>query len=69
VYVTAATHDPTYQETVFFFQECKKQGVRVDMKEWVGMPHFFWIIPSLPKSAEFMAAWNEKLRGMIAEAS
>jgi versiconal hemiacetal acetate esterase len=65
VYATAMTHDPTYQETVFFYEECKKQGVKADLVEWSGLPHFFWSMPGMQKSREYMEIWNEKLQGMI----
>jgi len=64
-YVTAATNDPTYPETVFFYEECKKQGVETDFAEWSGFPHYFWIVPGIEKSSEYMDTWNEKLRSMI----
>lgn len=54
---------------MFFYEECKEQGVAADLEEWVGMPHFFWVIPTLAKSQEFMRVWNEKLKAMIANAS
>lgn len=60
------TRIPTHQETVFFYEECKKQGVDAELVEYVGWPHFFWILPMLAKSAEFMEVWCEKLRKMIA---
>ena len=41
VYVAACTKDPTHQETVFFYEECKKQGVKAELVEWAGWPHFF----------------------------
>jgi acetyl esterase/lipase len=68
VHVVATTQDPTYQETVFFYEECIKQGVEADLGEWVGLPHLFWIVPALPISIEFMEAWNGKLKDMIAKA-
>jgi hypothetical protein len=43
----------------------KKQGVKADLVEWEGFPHFFWIIPMLKETAKFMDVWNEKLRGLI----
>lgn len=68
VYIAATTKDPTYPETMFFADKCQEGGVDVDVVEWVGMPHFFHLIPS-PKSTEFMKTWNDKLQGMIAKAS
>lgn len=65
-YIAAPTKDPTHQETLFFYEECKKQGVKAELVEWVGMPHFFWTLPMLQKSQDFMRVWNEKLRAMIA---
>lgn len=65
IYITAMTNDPSYPETIFFYEECKKQGVEVDLVEWSGFPHFFWIVPGLEKSREYINTWNEKLRGMI----
>jgi acetyl esterase/lipase len=64
-YIAAPTKDPTHQETVFLYEEMKKQGVRADLVEWEGFPHFFWIIPMLKETAKFMDVWNEKLRGLI----
>ena len=63
--VIATEKDPTFQETVWLYEEMKKQGVEAELAEWKGMPHFFWIIPMLKKSSEFLDAWNEKLRGLI----
>ena len=65
VYVAACTKDPTHQESVFFYEECKKQGVDAELVEWVGWPHFFWILPMLPKSADFMEVWCKKLGQMM----
>jgi hypothetical protein len=39
--------------------------VDAELVEWKGMPHFFWIIPILSKSKEFMEVWNAKLKGLI----
>lgn len=59
------TNDPTYQDTVFFYEECKKQGVEAELVEWPGLPHFFWSLPGMQKSREYMDIWNERLRVMI----
>jgi acetyl esterase/lipase len=67
-YIAACTKDPTHQETLFFYEECKKNGVTAELVEWVGLPHFFWAVPMLKKSQEFMTVCNEKLRMMIAAA-
>ena len=64
-YVAATTKDPTHQETVWLYEEMKKGGVKADLVEWEGWPHFFWIVPGLKGSEKFMEVWNEKLRGMI----
>ena len=53
------------RETVWFYEELKEKGVDAELVEWKGMPHFFWIIPILSKSKEFMEVWNAKLRGLI----
>ncbi|KAK5312382.1 hypothetical protein LTR70_008224 [Exophiala xenobiotica] len=63
-YIAACTKDPTHQDTLFFSEECKKQGVAADYVEWVGMPHFFWSLPMLKKSQEFMSTWSKKLKDM-----
>jgi len=68
-YLAAPTKDPTHQETVFFAEELTAQGVKADLVEWEGWPHFFWILPMLKKSSEFMEVWNEKLSGMMRLAS
>lgn len=67
IYLAATTKDPTYPETTFFAEKCREGGVDLDLVEWVGLPHFFHVIPT-PKSAEFMQTWNDKLKGMIAKA-
>jgi acetyl esterase/lipase len=63
------TNDPSHSETVFFYEECQKQGVEVDLVEREGLPHFFWIVPGMEKSREYQDIWNEKLRGLIAQAA
>jgi acetyl esterase/lipase len=68
-YIASSTKDPTHQETVFFYEEMKKQGRPAELIEWEGWPHFFWIVPMLAESKKFMDVWNEKLRGMIRGAS
>lgn len=68
VYLAACTKAPTHQDTIFFSEECKKQGVNVEMDQWVGWPHFFWILSMLPVSSEFMKFWCRKLKGMVAKA-
>lgn len=67
VYIAATTKDPMFPETMFFAETCREANVDLDLVEWVGMPHFFHIIPT-PKSAEFMKTWNDKLKKMIAMA-
>ncbi|KAK6381504.1 hypothetical protein LTS17_004562 [Exophiala oligosperma] len=67
-YIIATSVDPTYYETLFFYEELKKNGVDVELGHYVGWPHYFWIDPSLPKSKEFMEKWNSKLREMVAAA-
>lgn len=67
-YIAVCSKDPVHQEGLFFYEECKKQGVSAELAEWIGMPHFFWVVPMLNKSQEFMQLWNEKLRAMIADA-
>jgi len=64
-YIAAPTADPTYQETRFFYEELKKKGVKAELVEWVGWPHYFWVIPMFAKSKEFMDVWNAQLRRMI----
>ncbi|KAJ9616547.1 hypothetical protein H2200_000266 [Cladophialophora chaetospira] len=64
-YIAATTADPTYQETRFFYEELKKKGVKAELVEWVGWPHYFWILPMFAKSNEFMDVWNAQLRRMI----
>jgi acetyl esterase/lipase len=66
MYIPACEKDPTYQETLFFYEECKKQGVDAEFKVWKGLPHFFWGIPQLKKSQEFMEVWCQKLDEMLA---
>jgi len=48
-----------------FVRENEKLASRMEWKSWV---HFFWIIPTSAKSAEFMKAWNEKMKVLIENA-
>lgn len=65
MHIAATTADPTYMETLSFYQECKSQGVKATLKEWIGLPHFFWIIPMLSESKVFMDEWCEVLKNMM----
>ncbi|ETN36202.1 uncharacterized protein HMPREF1541_08479 [Cyphellophora europaea CBS 101466] len=68
-YIAACTNDPTYQETMFFYEECKKHGVVVEVKEFVGWPHFFWGIPTLAATEVFQSVWCQKLNEMLETAA
>jgi acetyl esterase/lipase len=66
MYIPACEKDPTFQESLFFYEECKKQGVDAEFQEWKGLPHFFWGIPTMKKSQDFMDVWCHKLNEMLA---
>jgi hypothetical protein len=65
VYIAAPTKDACHQECLFFYDECVKQGVQVEFREWKGWPHFFWAVPVLRESRVFMEVWCEKLKEML----
>jgi hypothetical protein len=58
------------RETVWFYEEMKKQGSRVRGGsrgvEGMAAP---WSVPGLRGSEKFMGVWNEKLRGVIKSAA
>lgn len=66
-YIAACTKDPTHQETLFFYDVCKKHGVAVELVEWKGLPHYFWVLPMLSKSEEFLRVWVDKVRDMVGQ--
>lgn len=67
--MTAGTNDATYQETIFFYEECRKHGVCVELEEFVGWPHFFWIVPGLKGTDDFLRLWCQKMDEYLAAAA
>lgn len=66
VWLAAPTKDPTYHEMLMFFDKLKKEGVDVTMEEAKGYPHFFWMLPMMQKSQEFLNTWAGVVRDMVA---
>ena len=64
-YLAACTKDPTYDETFILHDKLKKLGNDVSLAVWDGYPHFFWMLPMLQKSKEFMARWAEEVRRLV----
>jgi hypothetical protein len=47
-----------------FYDKLQKEGVDVSAEVCVGYPHFFWMLPMLQKSQEFMGVWAEHVKKM-----
>jgi hypothetical protein len=44
----------------------QKLGVNSSFEVVKGFPHFFWMLPMMAKSQEFMSKWAEEIRQMVA---
>lgn len=64
-YLAACTKDATYDETFILHDKLKELGNDVSLAVWDGYPHFFWMLPMLQKSKEFMARWVEEVRRLV----
>ncbi|OCL07406.1 alpha/beta-hydrolase [Glonium stellatum] len=64
-YLAACTKDPTYDETCILHDRLEKLGNDSALAVWEGYPHFFWVLPMLGKSGEFMAGWAEEVRRLV----
>jgi hypothetical protein len=52
---------------LIFYDKLQKEGVDVSLEVCKGYPHFFWMLPMLAKSQEFMRIWAERVREMVPE--
>jgi acetyl esterase/lipase len=59
------TKDPTYDEMLMFHDKLQKEGVDVSAEVYKGYPHFFWMLPMLKKSGEFLDEWAKQVRDMV----
>ena len=66
-WLAACTKDPTHDEMLMFYDKLQKEGVDVKLEVCKGYPHFFWMLPMLGKSQEFMGIWAERVREMVAD--
>jgi acetyl esterase/lipase len=65
-WIVACSKDPTHDEMLMFTDKLKKEGIDVSLEVCEGYPHFFWMLPMLQKSQEFMGKWVEQIRQMVA---
>jgi acetyl esterase/lipase len=66
-WLVACSKDPTYDEMLMFHHRLQQEGVDVQLEICKGYPHFFWMLPMLEKSQEFMKMWTDRVREMVSE--
>ena len=53
-YFANCEFDPMRDDTTVMVKALKEAGVPVKHDYWEGLPHYFWIFPSLPESQGFV---------------
>jgi versiconal hemiacetal acetate esterase len=66
-YLVACGKDPTHDELLMLRDEIAVQGANVELKVYEGYPHFFFIVPTLKASAEFLDILVRKIQKLVLE--
>jgi hypothetical protein len=45
--------------------EMKEQGCKIELKEYKGYPHFFFVVPMLKASQEYLDDIVKHIQGMV----
>lgn len=53
-YVVTCEVDPLRDDGAILAESLRSNGVRVKHDHYEGLPHMFWMFPSLPETSEFM---------------
>jgi versiconal hemiacetal acetate esterase len=61
-YLVACGKDPTHDEILMSRDEMASRGCRVGLREYSGYPHFFFIVPMLKASGEYLDDIVAKIR-------
>lgn len=64
-FLVACGKDPTHDEILMLRNEMEAQGARVELKVYEGYPHFFFIVPMLKASAEYLDVLVRKIRELV----
>ena len=68
-YLVACGKDPTHDEIFMLRDEMTAQGCEVKLREYKGYPHFFFIVPMLRASQEYLDDIVAKIREMVISSS
>jgi versiconal hemiacetal acetate esterase len=66
-YLVACGKDPMHNEILMLRDEMEAQGASVELKVYEGYPHFFFIVPTLKASAEYLDGIVAKIRELVVE--
>jgi versiconal hemiacetal acetate esterase len=66
-YLVACGKDPTYDEILMLRDEMEAQGAHVELKVYEEYPHFFFIVPTLKASAEYLDVLVTKIKELVIE--
>ncbi|VUC23951.1 unnamed protein product [Clonostachys rosea] len=64
-YIVTCENDPLRDDGKLLSSALTASGVAVDTKHFDGLPHCFWIIPSLPESELFLQAFIQRVKQAI----
>jgi versiconal hemiacetal acetate esterase len=64
-YLVACDKDPMYNETLMLRDEMAARGCRVELREYKGYPHFFFIVPILKASQVYLDDVVAKIRELV----
>lgn len=64
-YLVACDKDPTHDEVMMLNAEMKELGCKVDLKLYKGYPHFFFIMPLLKASQEYLEDIVKHIQEMV----
>jgi versiconal hemiacetal acetate esterase len=64
-YLVACGKDPTHDEILMLRDEMIEQGCQVECREYQGYPHFFFIVPILKASQEYLDNIVVKIQEMV----
>jgi versiconal hemiacetal acetate esterase len=64
-YLVMCDKDPTHDEIKILNDEMTQQGCKVELKEYEGYPHFFFIVPMLKASQNYLEDMVAHIQKMV----